>query len=66
MANEKFSSASEAEVNEASRHLGEAAGIFQFLRNSVLPDCILDVGTSSPPDVHPLSADMLYRYAILL
>lgn len=64
MANEKFSSASEAEVNEASRHLGEAAGIFQFLRNSVLPDCILDVGTSSPPDVHPLSADMLYSLAL--
>eukprot|EP00871_Galdieria_phlegrea_P001132 jgi/Galph1/2019/GphlegSOOS_G684.1 len=64
MAEEKFGSASEVEVNEASTHLCEAAGIFQFLRNSVLPDCILDVGRGSPPDVHPVAADMLYNLAL--
>ncbi|GJQ10167.1 hypothetical protein GpartN1_g1958.t1 [Galdieria partita] len=64
MANEKFGSSSEVEVNEASHHLSEAAGIFQFLRNSVLPDCILDVGRGSPPDVHPISADLFYSLAL--
>ncbi|GJD11840.1 hypothetical protein Gasu2_59650 [Galdieria sulphuraria] len=64
VAEQNFASEEEQEINQVSRYLCEAAGIFEYLQDNILPECIIQASIPTPPDIHPNAAAFMNRLAL--
>ncbi|GJQ12704.1 hypothetical protein GpartN1_g4495.t1 [Galdieria partita] len=64
LAEQNFVSEEEQEINQVSRYLCEAAGIFEYLQDNILPECIIQASIPTPPDIHPNAAAFMNRLAL--